>query len=279
MLIFDIETKPSSVEELKQIFTPTKELYEPTKWDESTFKKGRLVDEEKIAAKKLKDKEKHEAAEKEKAEKAKTAIANEWSEFVDKAAVNAQTCEVMAVAYYGMKSKASYFQIAGEEVPDVADRVYTEETILADFWMNVADRRDKGEAVVGVNINDFDLPMIVRRSWAIGVMVPDWAFVLKGGKIYWDNVFFDLRAIYLLGQHWGNRKSDFDTLAKLFGTDGKPDSGVEGATWWREWLEGDREKAGEYIYQDVYQPSIWVQKMGLWIEDGGDKPNVNLNEL
>ena len=82
----------------------------------------------------------------------------------------------------------------------------SESAILGRFWATYLKVKNEGRPMVGLNIFDFDLPFLARRSWINGIDVPETA--IDQSFRYWDRVFVDLRRRWLLGQHSTSCKSN-----------------------------------------------------------------------
>ena len=249
MIVFDIETGPLPDEELQKLLPEFDETpFLVGEFDESSVKLGNMKDPAKI-------KEKIDAARaahQEKAANAEQFLAQEkaahWQEFKSKAALNPATGCIIC---------AQYSNSEGEVFIDHAP----EADILNRFWGEFEKQRLSGGKLVGLNILEFDLPFLVVRSWLAGVDVPSGVIERWKHRLNWSEVFIDLRNEYLLGRSWSNCKSDFATLARVFGTPGKPE-GMTGADFADMWVTNP-EKAKEYAIQDVIQPIVWMQRMQM----------------
>lgn len=219
MLVFDIETAPLPDCDLKRAF------------DGSEIKLGNLKDPEKI----------------------KEKLDNAWFEFKSKAALSASTGYVLCIGYYYTDRDQAVIDDGENDDGDTR-----EAKILRGFWSMVETCRKNSIEMGGVNIHDFDLPFLVRRSWILGVDVP--AGVLGQGR-YWHSVFVDLRKVWLCGQSPNGVKSSFDELAAAFGTGGKP-AGINGGDFAELW-ERDRPTAIAYLENDLKQPAKWAKAMGV----------------
>lgn len=249
MIVFDIETGPLPDEELQKLLLDFDETpFLVGEFDESSVKLGNMKDHAKI-------KEKIDAARashQEKAANAEKAIADakaaHWREFKDKAALSPATGYVICVQYCTSDGEVSI-----DHAP--------EGDVLVRFWEEFSRQRLSGGKLAGLNILEFDLPFLVVRSWLLGVDVPMGVIERWKHRLNWSEVFIDIRNEYLLGRSWANCKSDFQTLARVFGTPGKPD-GMTGADFAEMWVTNP-EKAKEYAIQDVIQPIVWMQKMQM----------------
>lgn len=170
-------------------------------------------------------------------------------EFIEKAALSPVTGRVLAIGY--MRAMDRY-RIDGS----------LEQGMLERFWVIINKMMESRVPIVGHCIHTFDLPFLIRRSWFLGVKVPDGLMI--NGK-YWHHLFVDLHARWKLGIY-GNEAMDakLDTLARFFGVGGKPD-GVTGADFARLWAGGkeDREKAEEYLRNDLAMTWGVANRMGI----------------
>lgn len=254
MLIFDIETKPKPDDELRRIFgDPDAGIADPGQFDPSSVKCGNLKDAAKI-------KEKIDAAAAEHAALADSypqrladAKAAAFAEFKSRAALSATTGQILVVGYYNPITDAFAASDGTNKDGDVP-----EVRILTSFWSKFETCKQQKRPMIGLNIHDFDLPFIMRRSWVLGVPVPHG--VLMQGR-FWCDTFVDLRKVWLCGQATNGTKSSFDELAAAFGTDGKPE-GIGGGDFARLWEE-DRERAIAYLENDLRQPAKWAAAMGV----------------
>ena len=246
MLTFDIETAGLPDDHLRKIYEPLELPEPPGEFDPSTVRVGGLKDPDKIAAKIDAAKKSHSDLVAGHDGKCKAIATNHGEEFKDRAALDAVTGRVIAIGYFN--------PAADKSVIDHGD----ERELIDRFWGKALSCRNEHRAMVGLNIHDFDLPFLVRRSWFLDVYVPDWAMQRSR---YFDPVFVDLRKTWLCGQHGTSIKSSFDHLGKAFGTGGKPE-GVSGGQFAELW-ETDREKAIAYLENDLRQPAIWAARMGI----------------
>jgi len=196
-------------------------------WRPEDVAVGNLKDPEKIAAK---------------VEEARQA-------FIERAALSPVTGRVLAIGYMREAGKC---RIDGSPEPEMLGR----------FWVIVGKMMESRVPIVGHCIHTFDLPFLIRRSWFLGVKVPDGLMV--NGK-YWHHLFVDLHQKWKLGIY-GSEVMDakLDTLARFFGVGGKPD-GVTGADFARLWAGGkeDREKAEEYLRNDLAMTWGVANRMGV----------------
>ena len=226
---FDIETGPLAEEILNDMMP---------EFDEQYVKTGNLKDPAKIAAK---------------IEAAREDHVTKWFE---RAPLSATTGQVLAIGYYDSRARET-------SIDHQLDM--TEEELIYVFWDRVVRARKADAKMVGVNIFDFDLPFLVRRSWILDIPIP--SRLLENNR-YWDrSVFVDLREAWLLGQRPDRVRSSFDELGRAFSTGGKDESSdITGAKFHEAFWGDDKEafeQALEYLRNDVRQPAEWAIRMGV----------------
>lgn len=220
MIIFDIETKPR----LDLVDRYLK------KFDSEEVKTGNLKDPAKIA------------------EKILQAEADYHRNAVEKAALNPITAEIIAIG------------VGEEGSQDINILSGTEDYILDGFWSDFSSKFGSATPFVfwsgnGSPTDNFDIDFIIRRSWIVGVKVPQIAF---NGK-YLSNRFVDAAQRYLLG-----RRDAFCSLTRCADELGLYKAGslllpksetdrVQGKNFWNFW-EGTPEEHGmavKYLNNDV----------------------------
>lgn len=251
-IVWDIETAPLADDVLRAMMPalPDADILAPLgEFDLSSVKVGNLKPEN-AAAKIEAARMEHDKLKAEYPSRLQAAKDQQFAEFKSKAALSATTGRVLVIGYYSPHNEQVKIDWGG---PDAS-----ETKTLATFWTFYDSCRKTSTALVGLNIHDFDLPFLVRRSWLNDVAVP--ATVLRQDR-YWDDVFVDLRKRWLCGQQASGQKSNFDFLGSAFGTGGKTD-GINGGDFARLWIE-DRAKAIEYLTNDLKQPAAWARQMGV----------------
>lgn len=220
MLIFDIETGGLPPEQIAAIVGD---------FDPESVKYGNLKDEVK------------------KAEKLKEARA-EWEEScVNQAALSAATGEVLAIGYYSPEKKKT-----------TLDHGKSEADLLVAFWKQYQKMRSANRKLIGVNILNFDVPFMVRRSWICGVDVPA---TVRNGR-YLDGLFLDLRELWLCGQRFTDCQSSLDHMARALGVGHKNGNGADFAKLYRG-TAVEKQAALDYLTNDLNLTALVAQKMGL----------------
>lgn len=258
MIVFDIETGPRPDAELRAIcepFDPSKVELPSGEFDPASVALGNTKDPAKVKAR-------IDAA----AQQHAVAIANgpailaqaeiaHWRAIVDRAALSPVTGQVLAVGYMATESKQC--SVRGIGCTDSAGSMLTERDLLEEFWAKFKTCRSNNRTMCGFNIFGFDLPFMVRRSWLLGVSVPETVQDPTGR--YFDRVFLDLFARWKCGNNGDTIK--LASMAKFFGVGDKPD-GINGGDFARLWSE-DRATAILYLVNDLQMTASCAASMGF----------------
>lgn len=194
-------------------------------FNESTVAVGNLKDPDKIA----------------------TKLAEARQKWIDKAALSAATGRVLAIGY-----------LSPDKAKLAIDHGISEVDLLQRFWSQATKIRDTGRKLIGINIHDFDLPFMVRRSWINQVDVPSW---VRDGR-YFAGQFLDLRDEWLLGQREGSCESSMDHIAKALGFEGKNGEGKDFAKLYHGTAQ-ERGQALAYLENDLQQIAKISKRIGL----------------
>lgn len=209
MLIFDIETRPLPIDELKSVLPEyASDLVRPGEFDPSSVKAGNLKDQSKIDAKIETARQDHEAAAARFDQDCIEAEAKYWDEQFAKAALSAETGRVCAIGY---------INDAGKVVMSF-DHSTPEEQMIVQFWKQFAKCRNASRPMVGFNSNRFDVPFLVRRSLYLGIQVPGSVFTPTG---YVSQTFIDLLDRWQCGDR--RAYASLDRVCRACGIGGKPD--------------------------------------------------------
>jgi hypothetical protein len=254
-VIFDIETGPQELDDLLRMYSPPEEKDLPRErpFDFDGVKYGNTKDPDKrdviLAKAKTRHTEEMNAIDGVRLD----VLSDHWNEFYDKAALSPVTGRVLCIGYYQPLDDNSF----------IDDGRGHEKAILNSFWTWYEEAGEGMNSMIGLNINDFDLPFLKMRSHILGVHVPH--DVLRNNR-YWNEVFVDLREIFHCGKRIGSVVSNFTHLSKVFGTAGKFDEGeVSGKDFHKFWFgtKEERELAIKYLEQDIRQPAEWAMRMGV----------------
>lgn len=228
-IAFDIETQGirDAALALAEPFQPFIPL---PPFDPKAVKVGNLKDPDKIAAKIRAEEEAYPQRVKEHEDAYEKARVEYTAKVVSKAALNALTGRVVAI---GIKTADGEKILSGDEAE-----------ILRGFWELFGTTSC---AFAGWNINGFDIPFMVRRSWANGVIVPN----IYNGR-YLDKRFIDLMEVFGCGEY--GYKAKLDDVANFLGVQGKYDGDCTGEEFAEKFLSSDdvaRAQAEEYLKCDI----------------------------
>lgn len=242
--IFDIETGPFSDDILKDLCPPYEPPLPPGEFDPSAVKVGNCG-AEKAAAKIEEKRLEHLAAVKNYESSTKAAREGHFAKFKDKAALSPTTGKVLAIGW---------MSASGEEDTIVFD---DERKMLDEFWSRFETCADRKQPMIGHNILNFDLPFLVKRSWILGVSVPQ---DVRNGR-YWHRLFIDTMDVWACGSR---DYVSLDTLGKLFGC-GKKTEGFGGGDFSRMFLgtPEDRKQAMAYLHNDLTLTLAVAKRLGL----------------
>jgi len=179
-------------------------------------------------------------------------INSRYAEFVSKkeeawfkkAALSCTTGKVLAIGFCSNKDDVSILD--GDEI-----------TILTSFWNAITYHGAFLQKLVGFNSNEFDIPFLVRRSWKLGVKVPETLFRLYHGRVYLNENCIDLLDYWSFGTSDSIKLSD---LAVYLNVGEKTDSGENFA----QTYVSDRDSALSYLKNDVLLTYRCSQKLQLF---------------
>ncbi len=115
-----------------------------------------------------------------------------------------------------------------------------ERSLINWFW-NTMSATTSTPTYVGFNICAFDLPFLLRRSWAKNIAPPHW---IRSGR-YFSNQFVDLRDTWSCGDRCA--PGSLDSIARFFGLPQKLGSGANFANLYAE----NKDAARAYLDHDL----------------------------
>lgn len=201
--VFDIETAPLPDDELARLQDP---------FNPADVKLGNVKNPELISA------------------KLKTAAENHFSDFKERAALDAISGKVLAIGFMEMD---------GNEISIIHG--HDEEKILTEFEAMIYGTPGNQNRWIGFNSNQFDWPFIVKRGWKYGLKIQ--RFFMRGR--YASDYMIDLRDKWQLGDR--RASGSLDAVSKHLGLAGKTGSGKDFA----DLYDTDQEKALAYLQNDV----------------------------
>ena len=173
-------------------------------------------------------------------DKLATAIAEKKKAWLEDGALNPLTARVLAIGLL----VSDTFVLIGPPA--------TEAEILHEFWDAVRDG-DNIHKLIGFNVALFDLPLLCRSSYRLGVPVPS---ALREGR-YWSRSVIDLRDLWTFNDR--QTVGSLDTVAKYFGVGAKTGSGTDFSNLWQT----DRPKAEAYLKNDISITAAIARKLGV----------------
>ena len=109
---------------------------------------------------------------------------------------------------------------------------------------------------IGFNSNEFDIPFLVRRSWILGVKIPDQVLINIKGRFYLSDVFVDVMQYWACGTM---QKTSLNNVAKALNVGEKNGNGAN----FYQTLIKDEAKALEYLSNDVNMTRACARKLRL----------------
>lgn len=244
MIIFDIETGPLTEDAVLKASKPFNPPDSPQPFDPAEVKTGNMKDQAKIQAKisEAREKREKEIAEYEsEVERLRSA----WKlECLNRAPLSAMTGQVVAIGYKSEKGTAIQFEQEKGEIE-----------LIKTFWTRYLNCRSNGRQMIGHNIFGFDLPFLVRRSWVLGVSVPN--TVINQFRFWDEKVFVDTMKIWGLGSY--NEFTSLDAVSRSLGGEGKLED-VSGGMF-HKLIAEDKDKAIQYLVRDLDETFFTFSRM------------------
>ncbi len=239
MSVFDIETGARPEQELRDLlppFDPDVDCPHPGEFDSSTVKYGNAKAADKRASILDAAWTAHEEKVRDHPLAVEKAREEHWEKFIEKAALDPIKGRVLAVGF--SIGENSNLLCIDDDMP--------EDVLLRHVWKDFSI--DPGEKLIGHNIFGFDLPFLIRRSWLLGVDVPEW---IRNGR-YWNARFVDTMVEWNFGAGGSAGFIKLDALAAAFGIQGKTE-GITGADFDRLFhgTEEEKQQAIDYLTDDL----------------------------
>lgn len=165
------------------------------------------------------------------------AIEDKKQAFFDRAALNARTAQILVVGT--MDEAGNFGTIEGNE-----------RDLLKAFWETWA----MADKLVGFCVRSFDIPMLAKRSFILGVPVP---MDLMDGRYISHKVICLQERFTLFSRDTAGES--LDAVSKAFGLPGKNGSGKDFAALWK----ADRDAALAYLKQDLSLTYELAKKLGV----------------
>ena len=261
MLIFDIESESLPLEDLQAVCQPfdPSSIKDPGKFDPYSVKLGRMTDQTKIDAKIKAESDKHAEQVRKYDSDLAGGEAKHWADICGKAALYASTGSVCAIGYHGNGGKQTHHLALGGT---------TERTILMTFWKMYRDMQVQRRSMVGWNIQEFDLPFLIQRSFILSLEVPPDALT---PSCYPNPLFIDLMRIWKCGQRVSGKtignmgSASLDAVCRACGFPGKPSdcTGAEFASFLRSDDPVKVQIAKDYLASDLTNVQLLADRFGI----------------
>lgn len=188
------------------------------------------------------------------------------SNYVERAALSAETGIILAVGYGDFPGQTQHIW---NDKGDIAG----ESRLLSELFAILCDLKLKHGCakLIGHNLKGFDIPFIIRRVMRLGIMDKNWRefFIDAKNPRYFAPWIVDTMEIWRMGlgqylykdgEQSNRMLSSLNYLAKYFGLPEKLGTGDQFAKWF---LGGERQKALDYLAQDLMLAGNVALKMGL----------------
>ena len=172
-----------------------------------------------------------------------------WKDQQDKAALNPLTGRVVAIGYlnpYAQREDdgstlSDHIEIDG--LTKYGNHDHEEAQILIRFWSRFTATSFTFGHAVGHNIEGFDLPFLMKRSWLLGVSISP---TVMSGR-YFHRCVVDTMKVWT--GYVYNEFISLDKLSKILQVGQKPN--YDAKQFAEDWLDGDRETAEFYLKNDL----------------------------
>lgn len=239
-VFFDIETAPLPDAILLEQWGPCEHLEPPGEFDQESVKYGNLRKQDLREKKLLEAIASHQSLVDGFASRQAALESGHVAELRGKATLHAESGVILTI---GRKYNGQY------HVPEAC-----EADQIAEFWNIFTFHRNNGNILVGFNCKEFDLPWILRRSYANNIRPP---MGLLDKDRWWHPCIVDLMQKWSLCCYGGIHKPSLHRLAILFGMDGKTEDGGKLYEIW----ETDRQRALEYVRHDLDMTEAVAKRM------------------
>lgn len=171
------------------------------------------------------------------AEKIAAYLAEKREAWFADAALSALTGRVLAIGYLDTTTEQTGTFATSDEAADIEA-----------FWAI-----SSGQDLLGFNSNAFDLPFLIRRSWALGITPP---LDLGRGR-YLPPRCIDILDSWRCGVR--EDRASLDKIARYLGLGAKTGHGADFARLWAE----DRPAALSYLANDIRLTRAVATRLGL----------------
>lgn len=183
--------------------------------------------------------------------KIQAEIEKKQAKWLDDAALSPLTGEILAAVWVDMEGKATVYDSDNEGEAAVIHCLFHR---FRDAGMGSHYK------VAGFNIGEFDIPWLIKRAWANGVVVPTGLVKMSGKWLDLPPWLFDIRHLWGMGEPYA--KGDLGKIAQFLGVGEKKGSGKDFHRMWRD--PGQHADAYEYLMNDgLVLPRITERLLSL----------------
>lgn len=163
---------------------------------------------------------------------------------VDRAALHGEYGEVLAIGTaFCHDDENQETKQGGQIFLQNTEAPNPEGAVIEKFWQLAEEAAVRGHRLVGHNIFKFDLPFLVRRSYALDIKPP--TILLPNRGRYWGHPWFDTLSAWSLGDY--QEMISLDRFAKHLGLEGKNGDGKH----FSKLLKENPTEATEYLANDL----------------------------
>jgi hypothetical protein len=257
-IVVDIETMPLDETTIRQRSKPFQPPPHPGEFDPDAVKLGNLKDKIKIVEKIEAARKAHTTLVENYTSDCELAEAAYYANIIDRAALSPTLARVLAIGI-GLSDGTNHY-LALNDATDA-----NEAGMLAEWWSEFYGPCWRlGYSIIGHNIHEFDIPFLVKRSWMLGVDMPD---VVVRGK-YLDDQIVDTNKVWQCGSRSAAYIS-LDDLGQVLGCGGKlrDENGekMSGDMFHKLYFgtSEERGRAMDYLEQDVELTRKVAERMGV----------------
>ena len=156
------------------------------------------------------------------------------------------TDEVLCVGAISTATDASFMCLEGR----------VEAAVIRQCWDLYERCQHDGMRIVGFGLFEDALPLLVHRSWRLGLSIPRSVVDLSTRPPRWNPLFIDLREVWQLGTR---RKASWNAMALAMETGRRS---FDPATFYKTW-DTNRNLAMKRLKTTVRQPAEWCRLIKL----------------
>lgn len=134
-------------------------------------------------------------------------LVDKEAEWRSKLALDATTCRIVMIGILSGERPSIFYG--------------NESEMLNSTWKIIEVALSQSRPIVGFNSNGFDLPVMIRRSWKLGVKVPS---IIRHGR-YWHEDLIDLMEVWTCGKR--EERISLKNLCKFLGVGEKTGNGAD----------------------------------------------------